>query len=67
LPEYRGKGIGGRLLTALHDELRTRGYARISLSVQKENPAFRLYERTGYKIIDEKAEDYIMVKELSQA
>jgi hypothetical protein len=32
--------------------------------VQKENPAFRLYERTGYKIVKENAEDYIMVKEL---
>ncbi|MDR3344691.1 MAG: GNAT family N-acetyltransferase [Oscillospiraceae bacterium] len=66
LPEYRSKGIGGKLLTALHDALKAREYARISLSVQKENPAFRLYERMGYKIIDENDEDYIMVKELNQ-
>ena len=32
-------------------ELREAGYPRASLSVQKENPALRLYERLGFSII----------------
>jgi ribosomal protein S18 acetylase RimI-like enzyme len=66
LPEYRGQGIGTRLLSALHDGIAGRGDQRISLSVQKTNPAVRLYERLGYAIIveSENAEDYIMIKTL---
>lgn len=48
---YRGRGIGGALMRALLDELRDAGYARASLSVQKENPALRLYERMGFRIV----------------
>lgn len=48
---YRGKGIGTAMMHALLDELRVAGYARASLSVQKKNPALRLYERLGFRII----------------
>lgn len=53
----------------LFELLRGRGYKRTSLSVQKDNPALRLYKRLGYSITGEKMdhanhEDYIMVKEL---
>ena len=33
------------------DELREAGCLRASLSVQKENPAVRLYERLGFQIV----------------
>ena len=62
LPKYRGQGIGTMLLTHLFELLRERGYRRTSLSVQKENPALRLYLRMGYEIIHEYDEDYIMVR-----
>ena len=39
LPDYRGLGIGTRLLKGLLLLLREHGYLRASLSVQKENPA----------------------------
>ena len=65
LPEHRGQGIGTALLTRLFNLLRERGYPQTSLSVQKSNPATRLYLRTGYEIIHENAEDYIMLKTLS--
>jgi ribosomal protein S18 acetylase RimI-like enzyme len=67
-PEYRNKGTGTLLLESLHQLLRTRGYKRISLSVQKENPAFRLYRRAGYRVAGEgeNGEDYIMVNALSE-
>jgi len=64
LPEYRGQGIGTALLTRLFELLRGRGYKRTSLSVQKANPAARLYGRVGYEILRENEEDWIMVKPL---
>ncbi|MCL2841378.1 MAG: GNAT family N-acetyltransferase [Defluviitaleaceae bacterium] len=69
LPEFRGKGIGEKLMTHLFQLLRKSGYTRTSLSVQKNNPATRFYQRLGYVITDEKLdhaghEDYIMVKHL---
>ena len=50
---YRGQGIGTALMRALLSELRAAGYARASLSVQKENPALRLYERVGFRIVSD--------------
>jgi len=69
LPEFRGYGIGTKLMKKLFAVLREHGYRQTSLSVQKDNPAVRLYKRLGYKITEEKLdhaghEDYIMIKEL---
>ncbi|MDD4496237.1 MAG: GNAT family N-acetyltransferase [Eubacteriales bacterium] len=67
LPEFRGYGIGTKLLKKLFVILRVNGYVRTSLSVQKDNPAVRLYKRLGYRITEEKLdqvgnEDFIMIK-----
>ncbi|MBT8215583.1 MAG: GNAT family N-acetyltransferase [Acidimicrobiia bacterium] len=48
VPEHRGRGIGGRLLSLLHDAARRDGIEQISLSVHAGNPAGHLYERHGY-------------------
>ena len=61
LPEYRGRGIGTQLLNALLFLLRENGYRQVSLSVQKENPALRLYRRTGFRIVAEKGTEYLML------
>jgi putative acetyltransferase len=47
--ERRGQGIGRRLLHALLDWTKPRGYHRIELEVFANNPgAIRLYEREGF-------------------
>ena len=61
LPEYRGQGTGTQLLNALLLLLRENGYQRASLSGQKENPALRLYQRAGFRILAEKGTEYLML------
>lgn len=69
LPDWRGQGIGSKMMLHLFDLLRERGYRRTSLSVQKDNSAVRFYKRLGYKMAGERLdhaghEDYLMVKDL---
>ena len=69
LPEWRGKSIGTQMMNFLFYQLRKRGYKQTSLSVQKNNPAVRFYERLGYEMTGEKLdhaghEDYLMIKKL---
>lgn len=66
LPKYRGLDIGARLLDALLLLLRENGYRQASLSVQKENPALRLYQRMGFRIAAEKGTEYLMLWDSTQ-
>ena len=66
LPEYRGQGTGTQLLNGLLRLLRENGYQRASLSVQKENPALRLYQRTGFHILAERGTEYLMLWDSTQ-
>lgn len=63
---YHGQGIGSAMMRTLLEELHDAGYERASLSVQKANPALRLYERLGFGIVGDGADDteWLMVKEL---
>jgi ribosomal protein S18 acetylase RimI-like enzyme len=51
VPSRRGSGLGSELLEALLAQARIDGYAAISLSVEKDNPAVGLYERHGFSRI----------------
>lgn len=59
--EYRHAGIGTALMRAMLRILKEKGYRQASLSVQKANNAVHMYRRTGFEVIDEKEEEYIMV------
>lgn len=61
LPEYRGQGIGTKLLSNLLSLLYEKGFHQVSLSVQKKNPAFHLYKRAGFQILEEKGTEYLML------
>ena len=61
LPEYRGQGIGTRLLTHLIELAQTR-YAAISLSVSPNNPALRLYQRLGFAEVGRCETSLTMIK-----
>ena len=62
--EYRGKGIGTEIMRKMLTLLAEQGWKQASLAVQKVNDAVRMYEAVGFWIVDENAEEYIMVREL---
>jgi ribosomal protein S18 acetylase RimI-like enzyme len=47
--DARRQGIGSILLRALIDLAQREGYAALSLSVDRNNPALALYERLGFQ------------------
>jgi ribosomal protein S18 acetylase RimI-like enzyme len=51
LPEYRGRGIGGALMADILGEARALG-KKVSIYVERFNPAFRLYDRLGFRPLD---------------
>lgn len=53
LPDHRGKGNGSRLLTDLLIQLKKKGYPGVSLSVDRQNPAMKLYEKSGFIVVKE--------------
>jgi ribosomal protein S18 acetylase RimI-like enzyme len=52
LPEFRGDGIGSRLIGEVLAEARASGRT-VSIHVEVHNPAARLYERLGFVAVSE--------------
>ena len=59
--DYRGLGIGTALMKDMLRILKDRGYKQASLAVQKANYAVKMYQKTGFEIVDENGEEYIML------
>jgi len=66
VPSRRGKGLGEQLLAALLDEARAQDRSEISLSVEPDNPAIRLYEQHGFARVGERAGALVMRATLSR-
>ena len=65
VPSRRGAGIGGELMKGLLDLARRQGFGAISLSVAKDSPSVRLYERYGFTRVDERDGAVTMRADLS--
>ena len=50
-PSLRGRGVGTAILQRLQELARTSGLPGLSLSVHRDNPARRLYERRGFDLV----------------
>lgn len=61
--EYRGHGIGTELMKRMLGYLKNIGYSKLSLAVQKDNYAYRMYLSLGFQIMSENEEEYIMLYE----
>lgn len=64
-PECRRQHVGGLLLGTLIQQARSDGYAKMSLSVARENPARRLYARHGFEVVAEHGDSLTMVVDLT--
>ena len=59
--KYRGFGIGTAMMKEILTLLKSHGYSRVSVSVQKANYAAKMYLKIGFEIVRQNEEEYIMV------
>jgi ribosomal protein S18 acetylase RimI-like enzyme len=63
--QWRGQGIATALLGALIDTARSSGVPALSLSVDPDNEARRLYERLGFAVVGVSGTSVTMVRTIS--
>lgn len=51
-PAWRGQGVGRLLLRTLADRALKTGISQISMSVERANRAYQLYESEGYRVVE---------------
>jgi ribosomal protein S18 acetylase RimI-like enzyme len=59
LPEHRGAGLGGSILENLLREAARLGKT-VTLHVERFNPALRLYQRLGFRVIEDQQINFYM-------
>ena len=59
LPDWRGRGVGTALTQPVIAEARAAGKT-VSISVEKHNPAERLYRRLGFREVADEGVHWIM-------
>lgn len=62
--DFRGYGIGTTMMKEILGYLKNAGYSKMSLSVQKDNYAVKMYLSLEFQIVNEDTEEYIMVNYL---
>lgn len=60
MPRYRDGGLGGGLLAAVQQQAQALGAAKVSIHVEQSNPALRLYERLGFRRIEERGPYFLL-------
>jgi ribosomal protein S18 acetylase RimI-like enzyme len=60
LAPFRGRGIGTALLRELMDEAARAG-ARLTIHVERNNPALSLYERLGFEVAGDDGGIYLLM------
>lgn len=60
--EYRSKGIGTDLMCEMLTLLKKHGYKSVSLSVQKENYALKMYEKLGFVKVKDGGEGELIMR-----
>jgi GNAT superfamily N-acetyltransferase len=61
LPAFRGRGVGTALLSALVQESEASGRP-LTIHVEAENPARRLYERMGFRVVEAVGPVYLLLE-----
>ena len=64
VPSRRGRGVGHELMTGLLERARRQGHPAISLSVEKDSPAVRLYQGYGFERVGETDDALTMLARL---
>jgi ribosomal protein S18 acetylase RimI-like enzyme len=59
--DYRNYGLGTEMMFQIINKLRSKGYSKISLAVQKANYAVKMYRKVGFEVFNENDEEYIMI------
>lgn len=59
--DYRKHGIGIAMMKEMLNLLRNHGYKSVSLSVQKANYVAKIYQKLGFKIVNENKDEWIMI------
>ena len=59
--EYRGRGIGTKMMEDMLELLKKKSYVKVSLSVQKANYSLRMYKKAGFEIVADHGEEVLMV------
>lgn len=66
LKRYRNLGIGKNLLARMMTTLKRLGCKQVSLSVDRTNYAFTLYQKTGFDVLKSSGKSVIMIKKISE-
>jgi ribosomal protein S18 acetylase RimI-like enzyme len=65
LPQLQSHGIGTAMVAEAEDAASVRGFSIAEIGAETDNPRARaLYERLGYKLIDERDGEWILRKSL---
>ncbi len=62
----QGRGKGTRLMAHFLDEAKRSGFSEAVLEVFPENPAIRLYDRFGFRVVEKTGRAITMRKELGR-